>query len=95
MNSCCTYTCFNKGVFWILRIGEVDVVPFRKNKECKLRVSYIEDVRKSRDVVEDMRYFHKLKRNPLSINMFVLMGLSTKIGRGIIKISKGAFTLAN
>ena len=44
--------------------------------------------------MQDVRYILELKRNLLSISMFDVLGYSTKIEHGILKISNGWLIVA-
>ncbi|XP_027340957.1 uncharacterized protein LOC113854254 [Abrus precatorius] len=45
-------------------------------------------------LLQEVRYVPELKRNLLSMGMFDLIGLTTKIEQGVVKIQKGASTVA-
>ena len=45
-------------------------------------------------LLQDVRYVPKLKRNLISISMFDLMGYTTNVENGMMKVSTGASIIA-
>ena len=98
MDSGCTYhMCPVKDYFEDLEQKEYGTVLLGNNKACK--VHGIGTVRlrmfDNREMLlQDVRYVPKLKRNLISISMFDLMGCTTKVDNGMMKVSTGASIIA-
>nr|KYP74254.1 Retrovirus-related Pol polyprotein from transposon TNT 1-94 [Cajanus cajan] len=98
MDSGCTYHMFPvKDYFETLELKEYGTVLLGNNKAC--RVQGIGAVRlkmfdNQEMLLQNVRYVPKLKRKLMSISMFDVMGCSTKVEGGILKMSTGASIVA-
>ncbi|KAK2414734.1 secreted RxLR effector protein [Trifolium repens] len=98
MDSGCSYhMCPRKEYFETLELKEDGVVRLGNDKACKvqgvgtIRLKMFDD----RDfLLKNVRYIPELKRNLISISMFDGLGYSTRIERGVMRISHGALVIA-
>lgn len=89
--------CPVKDYFEDLEQKEYGTVLLRNNKACK--VHDIGTIRlrmfgNREMLLQDVRYVLKLKRNLISISMFDLMGYTTNVENGMMKVSTGASIIA-
>ena len=89
--------CPVKDYFETLELKEFGMVILGNNKACK--VQGIGQIRlrmfdNKEMLLHNVRYVPELKRNLMSISMFDVMGYSTKVEGGMMKVSSGASVIA-